>query len=147
MFKYRTAIKEDKENIKKLYKEFVASSPFVKFNLTDEQLETYSNTFFDNPDKVIVIFYEEDKPIAMVAVESNDTTSFAHVAMIYVSPEYREEGIGDQLVEASEYWAKNIKNKEFLQMSILEGPNYKKISKAYIKQGFKPVDHVHIKEL
>lgn len=147
MFKYKTATIEDKENIKVLYKEFMKSSPFVKMKLTDEQLEAYCDTFFDNPDKVAVIFYDKDKPIGLIGVESNPNTSIASVAIIYVSPDYREEGIGDELVAASEYWAKNIKNKEFLQMSILEGPNYKKISKAYFKQGFKPVDHVHIKEL
>lgn len=147
MFKYKTATIEDKESIKKLYQEFMVDSPFAKMKLTDEQLEVYCDTFFNNPDKVVVIFYDEDKPIGLVGVESNPSTSIASVAIIYVSPDYREEGIGDELVSASEYWAKNIKQKEFLQMSILEGPNYKKISKAYIKQGFKPVDHVHIKEL
>ena len=61
----------------------------------------------------------------------------------YVSPDKRWTGLGKELIEAFEYWAKNVSNCAFISMGSVNDA----VGEYYIKKGYELSERAYIKEL
>lgn len=145
--KLRLATKDDIQTVKTFYQDLQKDSTVGAVPVTEEQMEAYANLFLNQGAGYIGVIAEDEdgKPIGCCGFHAI-SNRVATIAMIYVIPEEREKGHSAKLIEAAEYWAKSNKLTH-LQMSVLEGPNYKKLDKAYRKVGFEPVDHLYLKKV
>lgn len=130
-----------------LFRKFAAS--FVKYlpeqrPVDQDKIERIMEDFLTDKESKIVLFYEDKGFIAGFATEYLlGTARQAADLGWWVEPEFRSEGIGKQLLEAFEYWAKNVQNCTVVQMVSLTP----EVAEFYKENGYVETERAHIKEL
>lgn len=143
----KVATREDFDAIYEMCKKFVTTTVYKDY-FTEEAMRPFAETFVNSPitERVGLVAYHEDKPIGMLGGLINNfvygNAKMAVEVAWWVEPEFRKSGVGKELIEAFEFWAKKNGCK-FITMSFLED----KPSKFYEDIGYAFAEKSYIKRL
>lgn len=136
----------DWQTIQKLNQEVIENSTqfdvYLNVNdaFTDDSVIDYQKTVVD-PDKFCIIAEDAGSPVGyLVGGVSNNSWRLNKRGEIFhmgVSPSYRGQGIGKQLVDAFKAWCKE---RSITHISATTYFNDDKARKFYEKQGMTPID-------
>lgn len=134
---------EDFEEVKELVWGFIKQTPHIYKLSTEEGVDQFLRSMLEAPKDQQVIILTEGGMIAGVSVPSPFGPYLIATELgWYLKEEYRGKGTGQELLEAFEYWAKNVAGCQAIQMSSLD----ENIGKYYEKKGYKLVEKAYIKE-
>lgn len=113
-------------------------------DIADE--ETISQTiqiFLNSPQYERMILIEEGKAMLGAAISPSlySKDRVATEVFWWVNPEFRKEGIGNELLSAFEYWAKQIAKADMIAVSTLNDS----VEELYLKKGYKAVEKTYMK--
>jgi GNAT superfamily N-acetyltransferase len=134
---------EDLEIIKQMAMNFVKVSGYEAF-ATEEHIESLILDIISGDKTKTVLILGEGGFIAGAVTNF----PFGPVKVVteiawWVEPDQRKEGLGKELLDALEYWAKNVANCEMMTMTSLDS----KIGKLYEKRGYKLYERAYMKVL
>ena len=138
----RIATKEDLDQVLDLAMKFVNNTPYK--DLADKgTIEIVIYKLLSAPNEESIILLDEGKGFLAASITPFPfgwNTLVATEIAWYVEPEHRKSGVGDQLVEAFEYWADKlgVKVKTLAFMD-------KDLSKYMKKKGYVPYETAHYK--
>lgn len=137
---------EDIEDIVSLLVIFKAESPYSTLSTDIPKIRNTVEEYLNKDKKEVIIllsYTEEDKsPIGILVASitqfpfSLDKQAYEHIW--YVLPKFRKKGLGFQLYEAYEYWAKGLGVKV-----IHSAYPTKELEEFYVSKGYKPLEHVY----
>ncbi len=85
-----------------------------------DELETEMEDYISSDDQVVYIYLVEDIPVGFAHcslrydyVEGTESSPVGYLEGIFIKPQYRNRGIGRQLVNKCEGWAKSKGCREF----------------------------------
>lgn len=110
------------------------------------------NLFLSEPNEtsVILMYMEGDKAVGVLAVRAEEALwhkgKIAQEIFYYIDPESKNLRIHNQLLEAYIYWCRRIGVTKAV-MSCTENTSVDRVSKAYKRKGFRPLERYFIKEL
>ena len=135
----RIANKDDYEIVKELsdalIKDSVYSKVFKDYSVTIDMFNQY---VINLREKIIALVLEDDKVVGFGAFDvipwlySDAPIRIARVAYIYVKPEFRGKGYGKEIMEAFEYWGKQVSATHYSISKKTEG--YSKVETIYMKE-------------
>lgn len=132
---------EDRDQVLEYAMKFFNSTPYK--DLGDEAtIAGIIDNFLQSPKEEKIIILDEGKGFLIAAITKFPfgNTKVATEIGWYVEPEFRNQGVGDQLVEAFEYWADKlgvkVKTLAFMDKDLTE---YMK------KKGYVPYETAHYK--
>lgn len=103
-WKIRKAVKEDESRIRELFIEMLQTI-YANNNFAGYE-RGYLDKFFDNHDDWICVAEAEGSVIAYLSIEvHNEQEKFIYLDDLSVSENYRNKGIGTQLIKTAEKFA------------------------------------------
>ena len=140
----KVATIEDKQYILDLGMEFFNSIDYGRY-ASEEYVSVFLDGFLSSPKDICIAVYEPKK--GMILGQASAFPFGPHVLASeiawYVSPDSRKSSLGKELIDAFEYWAKNIAGCTMITLSGLDDS----IGKFYEKQGYKLYEYAYMKEL
>lgn len=143
----KIATPEDFDAVYDMCKKFISQTAYSAY-LNEDVFKPLIQSFLTDTknEKVGIIAMEDDKPVGLiggaVAYFIFGGIKYATEVAWWVEPEYRKSGVGKELIEAFEYWAKQIDCK-FVSMSALD----KELPKFYEKLDYSFAEVSYIKGL
>lgn len=128
----RIATEADIDQIVRMAGRFAENSPYASF-IDEASLYSLARDFFHGPGRVILL-YEDKGLIAGAATPFLFGPGKIAVEIAWwVEPEYRHQGIGEELLEGFEYWAKNVAQCNMVSMVSLD----EEVGKFYESKGYR----------
>jgi len=135
---------EDLPEILEMSLKFLSSTGYTKYS--DEQtIRNLIETVITGQQNEMIILL-----IPGVGFIAGQTSPFAFGSHLiaseiawWVNVEHRKEGAGAELIEAFEYWAKNVAGCTTITLTSLDT----KVGKIYEKKGYKLYERAYMKEL
>lgn len=148
----RIATEDDVEHIKRMSYRFYEASPYAGFEIDEDKVYEMIVGVLQAPkNEKIVLLSCQPEPVGMVVGLSNEflfnRKTIAVELMWWMDPEYRKGKDSIKLVEAYEYWAKNIAKADLLQLSLLTTEQAPQIEKFYSRRGYRLSEKSFFKEL
>ena len=140
----RVASIDDLELLVSMGKKFLDASPYAKLS-DDAFIMQYASEFLSNPDplKHVALLYDDQGVIGGKAERFPWGHVFrAYELMWWVEPEARSKGVGQELIEAFEYWAKQVGCKEIVMVGLDD-----RTCQFYEKNGYSLYERGYVKEL
>lgn len=139
----------DLQEIKRMCKAFFLSSIYNdKEYDADKVHDTILELLHDPANRVILLALRGDKPCAVLAATVApllfNASRIATEVVWWVDDKHRRSGVGQQLIEAYEYWAINIAKADYIQLCSLNGGD--EVGQYYEKIGYKLTEKAYIKE-
>ena len=140
----KVATLEDKEDVTAMVMKFIASTDYADF-AGEEQLNSLITNYLENPSNTQVCILEPGKGMlaGMVTPFLFGPYLLATEIAWWVDPDQRGSGLGIQLLQAFEYWAKEKAGCHMISMSSLDD----KVGEMYQKQGYKLYEGAYMKVL
>jgi GNAT superfamily N-acetyltransferase len=141
----------DIPELKRMALQFKANSPYSEHPVDEDKIEeTLRGLISGDATKGIILVYVQDfKLVGMLACLATEfifsKEKYATELVWWVDPEHRK-GPGKELQEAFVYWANKIGCK-YINMSLLENKDTKKLKNIYKKLGFKLMEQSWLKEI
>lgn len=129
----KIATLEDISVVQDMGLSFLRDSPYKDYGNEEVVKELIVSVINSSPTEKIVIFSEDEGFIMGVALPFLFGTQLLATEIAWwVNPTMRGTGVGKKLLEAFEYWAKNVANCEYISMTSIDDEvgNYYK-SKGY----------------
>jgi GNAT superfamily N-acetyltransferase len=132
----RVAKPEDFDIVYDMALKFINQTVYKEY-LNEEVFKPLVKTFVEgSPDSIGIVAMDGDKPVGMIGGMVNyfifGGVKLCSEVAWWVEPEYRKTGVGKDLIDALEYWAKNI-DCRFVTLSALD-KDY--LPKFYEKIGY-----------
>lgn len=137
----KIALKEDKEQVMELAMQFAEASPY-KDMIDRSAVEQVVDDVLESKYAVILLHTEGGFIAGRVAPFPFGVWLIGQELAWWVNPEKRGSGIGQQLREGFEFWAKKIGCKTVV-FSTLE----KELGEKLETEGYKPYEYAYMKEL
>lgn len=140
----RVATIDDLDLVISMGKKFLEVSPYANIAV-DEDIQKYATEFLSYPDpKKHIALLSDDQGIIGGKVEKFfwGKALRAYELMWWVEPEARAKGIGQELIEAFEYWAKQVGCKEIVMVGLDD-----RTCQFYEKNGYSLYERGYVKEL
>lgn len=140
----KIAAPEDFEDLKTMGMNFLNASPY-KDHGDEEVISKIIVNFIsgDPSEKIILLKSGEGFVIGMVTPFIFGKDPVATEIAWWVEPDKRSQGLGAELHQALEYWAKNVAGCKFMSMASLD----KTVEKYYKKNGYKLYERAYMKVL
>lgn len=140
----RIAVLEDLEEIKEMSINFLAESGYGEYS-NEETIENLIRSVLTGKQDEMIILLE---PGAGFIAGMSSAFSFgphllASEIAWWVNEDKRKSGVGVELINAFEYWAKNIAGCTMITLTSLDD----KVGKIYEKKGYKLYERAYMKEL
>lgn len=138
----RVATPEDFEQVYTLAMNFALASPYHEF-VIPETVADFTKAMLAKPTNEAIVLIADGGLIAGVAqaFQFGQVKAAAEVGW-WVDPDKRKDGLGQELIEALEYWAERL-GCAFITMVSLDD----QLGKYYEKRGYKLQERVYMKEL
>jgi RimJ/RimL family protein N-acetyltransferase len=135
---------EDFDEIKRMGLNFLEASPYKEYYSEEAVMALIHDTLESSPtERVIIIKPGEGFVVGMVTPFLFGTDPLATEIAWWVEPDKRGDGVGAELHQALEYWAKNIANCKFISMASLD----ETVEEYYKKNGYKLYERAYMKVL
>lgn len=139
----KIATHEDFEAIFKMAMNFLNASPYKDLGDEDSIATIIGDILNSSPTERIIIFSDVGFIVGAVTPFLFGPHKLATEVAWWVEPDYRGNGEGLKLLEAFEYWAKNVAEVKLISMSSLD----KTVEKYYKKNGYKLYERAYMKVL
>ena len=141
---------EDFDDIKRICLDFYKTSIYSEYGHDEDKINTIIGEFiYDPANRIIILGLLESKPIALLAASVQPIIfSKAKVAtevLWWVDKEHRQSRVGVKLIEAFEYWAKEVANADYLQLCTLNGEYSEKVGNYYERRGYTLSEKAYLK--
>lgn len=141
----RIAEPEDFDLVRSMAMEFLAMSGYESLASLDS-IDVFIKNLLSSDKTQTIILLHEDQGM-LVATTSpflfNPSLKVAHEIAWWVSPEARKNGVGKELLEAFEYWAKEKCGADICIMASIND----KLDEFYIREGYKLYERAYSKIL
>lgn len=140
----RIATVEDTDLVYSMAEKFIETTRYKDVYTKQKLWDVVDNMIDAKGEGKVILLYEDKGFIAgfITPFHFGDIVQATEVAW-WVEPEYRKEGVGDKLLEAFEYWAKNKMGCAVVTMAGLDD----KLNKFYEKKGYLLSEFIYSKEL
>lgn len=150
IYNLKIATIADLEYIKRMSKSFFLSSIYKDKEYDDDKVtDIILELLHDPTNRVIILGLLEGKPIAQLAATVQpllfNLSRIATEVLWWVDEEHRRSRVGAQLIEAFEYWAKNIAKADYTQLCSLNGDMVDPVGKYYEKIGYTLIEKAYLK--
>jgi GNAT superfamily N-acetyltransferase len=140
----------DFDDIKRLCIDFYKASIYSEYGHDEDKINSIISEFiYDPSNRIIILGLLESKPIAILAASVQPIIfSKARVAtevLWWVDEEHRQSGVGIQLIQAFEYWSKEVAKADYFQLCSLNGEYADKVGKYYERLGYKLSEKAYLK--
>lgn len=144
MSNIKIATVDDLHEVLDMSKEFMSSTGYSKYS--DEQTITnLIETIVTGPQDTMIILLIPG--VGFLAGQSSPFAFGPHFLASeiawWVNEDQRKSGAGNELIEAFEYWAKNVARCSIISLTSLDD----KVGKIYEKKGYKLYERAYMKEL
>jgi GNAT superfamily N-acetyltransferase len=139
----------DIPDIVRMAQEFHKSSPFGDLPFERDKIEALAQALLEDATNGLILLGGNNQAL-LAAAATEPLASRERMAtelMWWVDPELRGTSVGRELLEAYEYWARNIAKCRYVQMVALETPQLKAIDRYYKRNGYVVKEHTYLKEL
>lgn len=140
----RLATTEDTDLVYSMAEKFIETTRYKNI-YTKQKLYDTVDQFIDAQGEGKVLLLYGDKGFIAGFVYPfyfGDILQATEVAW-WVEPEHRKDKVGDQLLTAFEYWAKEKMGCKLMSMAALDD----KLEKFYVSKGYLLSEHIYSKEL
>ncbi len=139
----------DLQDIKKMAKSFFLSSTYSDKEYNEEKInDVIVQLLHDPTNGIIILALLGGKSVGCVACSVSpllfNYSKIATEVIWWVDKKHRRSGVGQQLIEALEYWAKNIAKTDYVQLSSLNGGD--EVGQYYEKIGYKLIEKAYLKQ-
>jgi GNAT superfamily N-acetyltransferase len=139
----KIATHEDFDTIYEMAMHFLEASPYKDLGDKDTIAVLIGDILNSAPSERIIVFSEGGFIVGAVTPFLFGPYRLATEVAWWVEPEHRGNGEGLKLLEAFEYWAKNVAQAKLISMSSLD----KTVEKYYRKSGYKLYERAYMKVL
>lgn len=140
----KIATEEDKQEILEMAMKFMAVSGYQDY-ADEDVIATLINNFLTGKQNEMIILLQPG--VGFLAGMSSPFVFGQHLIASevawWIEPDRRKEGTGAELVEAFEYWAKNVAGCTMITLTSLDDS----VGKFYEKKGYKLYERAYMKEL
>lgn len=142
---------KDFDAIKRLCIDFYKASIYSEYGYDEDKIDSIISEFIHDPaNRIIILGLSEDKPVSILAASVQPIIfSKARIAtevLWWVDEGHRQSGVGLKLIEAFEYWAKNIAKADYSQLCTLNGEYADRVGKYYERLGYKLSEKAYLKQ-
>lgn len=151
LYDLKIATLKDLADIKRMAKSFFLSSIYSDKEYDDDKVNDIILELLHDPtNRVIILGVLEGKPIAQLAATVQplifNTSRIATEVLWWVDDDHRRSGVGQQLIDAFEYWATNIAKADYTQLCSLNGDMVDPVGKHYEKIGYTLIEKAYLKQ-
>ena len=139
----KIATHEDFSTIYTMAINFLNASPYKDLGDKDNIATLINDLIDSSPTERIIIFSDAGFIVGAVTPFLFGPHRLATEVAWWVEPDHRGNGEGLKLLEAFEYWAKNVAEAKLISMSSLD----KTAEKYYKKNGYKLYERAYMKVL
>ena len=149
----RIATSEDIHTVYHMLTLFHSASPYKDLPMDENEVMALITDVINSPntEKIILLKYDDFGPVGMVAAHAVRFAITGHrIAMElawWVQPDARTLHVGKELLDAYEYWAKNVANCTHSRLCTLVNGAEKVLDRVYKKRGYSPLENNYLKEL
>lgn len=149
-YSLRLATLTDLDAIKRMCRAFFSESIYKDKEYDEDKIhETILELLLDPVNRLYVLGIHEGRPVAQLAATVTpilfNKSRVATEVLWWVDGDHRRSGLGIKLIEAFEYWAKNIAKTDYMQLCSLNGDMADPVGKYYEKIGFKLIEKAYLK--
>jgi len=138
----KIATVDDFDAVNKMALNFLEASPYKDLGNKEVTSKLVLDIISSSPNERIIIFEDGVGFIAgAVTPFLLGTHTMATEIAWWVEPDHRGNGKGMELLDAFEYWAKNITGAKIISMSSID----KTVEKYYRKHGYKLYERAYMK--
>lgn len=140
---------DDLPAIVSLIKEFHSNSRHANVSVDEDKLQEFFGMMIESgvKESVILLTLHENKPVGILASSVYETflnrDRWAGEVAFWVSPDYRNYKRVTKLIEAYEYWAKNVAKCSQVTLASLEP----RTGVLYARKGYTEVERAYSKEI
>jgi RimJ/RimL family protein N-acetyltransferase len=116
---------EDAENLIKTVKTYLADSEYIpknstEFNVTLEQEKSWIKTFLDNENSLLLVAVNGNQIIGNLGLTGGSREAMKHTAVVGMGilKEWRNVGVGTELMKAAIDWAKSNPILELIHLQV-----------------------------
>lgn len=132
---------EDVDTILQMAMKFVRTTGYEKYS-DEETIKNLIRDYIESPSTECIIVLDDFGFIAgRCTVFPFGTGKIASETAWWIDPDSRGQNRGQKLMEAFEYWAKNIAEADMISMTSLD----KDVEKIYKKNGYKLYERAYMK--
>lgn len=143
----------DLPDILSMAHKFAQASTYAGMTVDDGKVTKLIDMMLSEGPKVSIILLaiEDDKPVGMIGARATEPLYFkekvAAELVWWVEPEHRRSNHAKELIDAYEYWAKNVSKCDYTQMSLLETDQINLIDRIYRRRGYRTTERSYVKEV
>jgi RimJ/RimL family protein N-acetyltransferase len=128
--------------------DFFHASPYKPYGVDEAEVTALAAQFLNRPkDKTCFLLMVNDEPHGMLAAISakNIFNKFKTCAELvwWIDPEYRNFKYSTLMLDAYEYWAKEVIGAQLIQMVCLDD----KLHNLYTRRGYAKAENAFVKEI
>lgn len=140
----KIATTEDFEEIKDMAMKFMAKTGYTEYS-TEEDIALLINNILTGKQNEMIILLQPGMGFlaGMASKFPFGPHLIAHEIAWWVNEEHRGNGTGAELVNAFEYWAKNVAGCTMITMTALGG----EVGQWYYKKGYELYETAYMKQL
>lgn len=133
--------------------EFHKISPYKTIEIDPDKTEQFLQDLLKAPidTQTALLLFADEKPCGLIiglkAPFVFGEGDYTCEVMWWVDPEHRKSSGALRLLEAYEYWSKNIAHAHYTQMVALVGVEEDRLGHLYERKGYSPVEITYLKEI
>lgn len=152
MLEFKLATKKDIDQIIPLCQNFHKASPYKDYDFDIPKVQKVIKDLLLDPTRAtIILAVNSGTVIGVIGGAATELLLSQELIctelMWWVEEEYRGTTIGFQLLEAYEYWAKNIARAKIIQVAALDTKHSSQLETYYKSKGYKLSEKAFIKEI
>lgn len=144
--------KEDYMECAALCEEFFRQTQYGHMSIDLEHIHNTIKSFLVEDHSRVTLLWREDGIVTGILAGQVQTIPFlnrkvATECLWWVKPSFRGGPAGVQLLDAFEYWAKNVVHADIIQMVCMPNRIGKVVERLYSRRGYKLTESTYTKEI
>lgn len=139
---------QEREAVVRMATDFFNASPYQKYGVDTEEVNTLITAFInERSEKICPVLMVNNNPVGLLAALSaknifNKKKVTAELIW-WIDPDYRNFRHSTLMLDAYEYWAKEVVHAQIIQLVCLDD----KLHKLYTRRGFVRAENAYMKEI
>lgn len=145
----KVATLDDAPEVMEILRAFFLESPYSSGKYDEDRVyELFSNMIEDKLGSVIILGIVDDKVVGILAGTSNEHLFSREIVATelawYVYPEHRKSRVGLEMINAYEYWAKEVVKADYVTMMHLGDD---RLDSLYRRRGYVEQERAYFKRI